>query len=60
MVFAKMTEGDPVRGFVPGFHFRIFKGTSGNLISEKSPKFSHLRVGHKPYEFLQKARCALI
>jgi hypothetical protein len=33
------------------------EGTSGNLISEKSPKFPHLSVGHKPYEFIQKARC---
>ncbi|MEJ6580324.1 MAG: hypothetical protein QNL68_11055, partial [Akkermansiaceae bacterium] len=32
------------------------EGTSGNLISEKSPKFPHLSVGHKPYEFIQKAR----
>ena len=30
----------------------FLKGTSGNLISEKSPKFPHLSVGHKPYEFI--------
>ena len=36
VVFVKMTEGDPVRGFVPGYHFRI--------LDRESVEVGHLNV----------------